>query len=432
MHKTLLISVLVCQLAVAIAVAADPQTDVTRADRIHDEVLTIDTHCDTPMMLLREGWDINTRHSIGDRRAGTQDLPRMREGGLDASFFAVFVGQGERTPAGFQQAREQADRMLAALDEMFKKYPDEVELATSPEDIIRISQTGKRVVLIGMENGYPLGKNLALLDQYYRRGVRYVTLCHTSDNDLCDSSTDHEHPEDNGLSDFGRQVVHRMNDLGMIVDVSHLSDRSFYDVLKTSRTPVLASHSCARAVCDNPRNLNDDMLRALKDNGGVIQLCILSDYIKKTPPNPDRDRALATLRKKFGPWEKVTDPAIKDQYRQGYYDIMEKYPRELATVKDAVDHIDHIVKVIGIDHVGIGTDFDGGGGLADCRDVTELRNITRELVRRGYSKEDIAKIWGGNFMRLFRQVIAAARPRSTESPLSRPAMSKKSGSAETE
>jgi membrane dipeptidase len=384
---------------------------VKKALRIHQRVFTVDTHCDTPFKLLEKGWDIGAYHQPGLDDSGCQDLPRMKAGGLDASFFAVFVGQGKRTPEGHAKAKDKAVAILDAMDAMFAKYPGLCALALTPRDAKALEKEGKRAIFIGMENGYPLGHDIALLDYFYKRGVRYVTLAHTSDNDICDSATDRRDPEDRGLSDWGRQVVRRMNELGIMVDVSHISDRSFFDVLQLSSAPVLASHSCARAVADNPRNLSDEMLKALAKNGGVIQLCILDDYVKKPPSDPAREKAFKELLEKeqaLGGWDNIGDQAIKDGLEKEYHALYRRFPSPPVYVKDAVDHIDHIVKLIGIDHVGIGTDFDGGGGLADCSDVTQLKNITIELVRRGYSEKAIAKIWGGNAMRVLQQVEAAA------------------------
>lgn len=383
----------------------DEESIKARARKIHEKVLTVDTHCDTPSRLISQKWDIGLRHEPGLRGSGKIDLPRMVEGGLDAAFFAVFCGQGERTPEGYARAKERAVSMLDALDKMFKDYPHLVGLAVSPEDAYRLEKEGKRAIYIGMENGYQIGKDLSLLEEYYKRGVRYVTLCHTQDNDICDSSTDRQNPEDNGLSDFGKEVVAECNRLGIMVDVSHISDKSFYDVLEVSKAPVIASHSSTRALCDSERNLSDEMLKALASNGGVIQICILSSYLKKPKPNPERDKAIAELREKYRSVEGKMDEAFREKMWQEYRVIFEKYPSEKASVKDAVDHIDHVVKVIGIDHVGIGTDFDGGGGIEGCDDVSEMPNITEELVRRGYSEEKIKKIWSGNIMRVFREVI---------------------------
>jgi membrane dipeptidase len=390
---------------------ADPKL-VKKALRIHQRVLTVDTHCDTPLKLLEKGWDIGAYHQPGLPDSGCQDLPRMKAGGLDASFFAVFVGQGTRSAEGNAQAKDHAIAILDAIDAMLAKYPDLCSLALTPQDAKTLKKKGQRAIFIGMENGYPLGHDIALLDYFYKRGVRYVTLCHTSDNDICDSSTDRKDPEDRGLSDWGRQVVRRMNELGIMVDVSHISDRSFFDVLQLSNAPVLASHSCARAIANNPRNLSDEMLLALKKNNGVIQLCILNDYVKQAPPDAAREKAWDEFLKKeaaLGGWANIKDQAIRDQLEKEYHEFDVRFPKPPVYVKDAVDHIDHIVRLIGIDHVGIGTDFDGGGGLADCSDVTQFKNITIELVRRGYSEKDIAKIWGGNTMRVLQQVSDMAK-----------------------
>jgi membrane dipeptidase len=392
----------------------DEESLKTRASEIHERALTVDTHCDTPFQLLRPDWDINIRHEPGQRESGQVDLPRMKEGGLDAAFFAVYYGQEERTPEGYARAKEQALLYLDALHKMGEDYSDLVELAVSPEDAYRLEKEGKRAVFIGMENGYQVGKDLSLLGLYHKKGVRYVTLCHSQDNDICDSSTDRLNPEDNGLSDFGKEVVAECNRLGVMVDVSHISDRSFFDVLKVSAAPVIASHSCARALCDSPRNLTDEMLRALASNGGVIQVCFVSSFVKKPEPNPERDKALATIQEKYQTWKGIRDEAFRAKMRREYRDVFQKYPTEMATVAELVDHIDHAVRVAGIDHVGFGTDFDGGGGVDDCNDVSQLLRITEELVRRGYSEQEIQKIWGGNIMRVFKEVIDVSAKRQAD------------------
>jgi len=393
--------------------SCSPQLDTeavkTEALAIHDRVLTVDTHSDTPMRLLREGWDIGERHDPSQRGSGKIDLPRMAEGGLDAEFFAVFIGQGERTPEGYAKAKGRAMQMLAAIHKMCGDYPHLVELATSPEDAYRIEQEGKRAAFIGMENGYPIGKDLSLVKEYYERGVRYITLCHGSDNDICDSSTDSRNPEDNGLSDFGKEVVAECNRLGIMVDMSHASDKTFFDVLSTTKAPIIASHSSVRTLCDHPRNLSDEMIKALASNGGVIQICFVSSFVKETKPNKKREKAMQALREKYGPRREIKDDAVLAEMREEYMKIYEKYPSERATVKDLVNHVDYVVKLVGVDHVGFGTDFDGGGEIEGCFDVSELPNLTVELVRRGYSEEEIRKIWGGNLMRVFRQVIELAK-----------------------
>ncbi len=371
------------------------------AAEIHREVLTLDSHTDTPLLLARDGFDIGRRNPAG-QRGGQVDFPRMFEGGLDAAFFAVFVGQGERTPEGNEAAKERALHIFDLIHSAVDGHPGMAGLALAPDDACRLKEEGRLAIYIGLENGYPLGLDINLVDKYYDLGARYITLSHSRNNDICDSSTDPAGPEHGGLSEFGREVVRRMNDLGMMIDVSHISDHAFYDVIDISRAPVVATHSNARAVCDHPRNMDDDMLIALRDNGGVIQVCILSAYVKTPEPAPERDAALAEVRERFNNFEGLTDEQM-EKAREAWFEVQERYPRKLATVADLADHIDHIVDLIGIDHVGIGTDFDGGGSLDDCRDVTEIGNITLELVRRGYTREEIEKIWAGNFMRVFRE-----------------------------
>ena len=377
-----------------------------KASRIHAKILTIDTHCDTPLMLTRDGFDIGQRNDPS-RRGGRVDFIRMQEGGMDAMFFAVFVGQGERSPEGNERAKERAFNVLEGIYNATETYPELARVGTEPEDAYANEKEGLRTVYLGMENGYPIGNDLELIETFYNRGIRYITLAHTSNNDICDSSTDRNGPEHNGLSSFGEEVVQEMNRLGMIIDVSHISDSAFYDVLRLSKAPIMASHSCARALCDNPRNLSDEMLINLAENGGVLQMCILSDYLKTPEPNPERDSAFAALRQKYSRYDVMSEDERR-QVREEWFAIDQKYPAKLATVKDVVDHIDHVVKVAGIDHIGIGTDFDGGGGVEGCYDVSQMGNITLELVKRGYTEKEIRKIWGGNFMRVFREVEKAA------------------------
>jgi membrane dipeptidase len=278
-------------------------------------------------------------------------------------------------------------------------------MATSSREAYTINKRSKLAVFIGVENGYPIGNDLKNVEKFYNLGARYITLCHTRNNDLCDSSTDTT--EHQGVSPFGYKVIEEMNRLGMMVDVSHVSDKSFYDAIKASKTPVIASHSCARAICNNPRNLDDAMLKALAADGGVIQMCILSSYVKTPVPYPQRDSAQAALRLKYRGFKGLSDEEM-NQARKEWYAIEDTYPQELATVSDVVDHIDHIVSVAGIRHVGIGTDFDGGGAVKGCEYASEMGNITLELLRRGYSARQIRMIWSGNLLRVMREVEAYA------------------------
>jgi membrane dipeptidase len=314
----------------------------------------------------------------------------------------VFIGQGPRNDSSYNKVHEKALKTLDAIHKNVYKNSKMAELSLSADDAYRIWKSGKIAVFIGFENGYPIGKDISRIKQYYDLGVRYLTLAHTKNNDICDSSTDVEGPENNGLSPFGTEVVKEMNRLGIMVDVSHISDKSFLDVLKVTNSPVIASHSSCRALCGSPRNLTDDMLLALKENKGVIQICILSNYLKTPEPNPELGAKLKELQNKFGDYNTLSD-TLKKKMRTEYTRILITYDKP-ATVKDVVDHIDHVVQVIGIDYVGIGTDFDGGGGVDGCRSAAEMKNITIELLRRGYTKSDITKIWGGNVMRVLRKV----------------------------
>ncbi len=376
----------------------DPELKLNRkAEKIHSSILTVDTHCDTPMSFAESGFDLGVRHE-----EGCVDFPRMNEGGLHSEFFAVFIGQGPRNDSVFDKVHAEAMEIFNSIHRNVGKNSAMAEIALKSDDAYRLKKDGKIAAFIGLENGYPMGKNLSRIKEYYDQGARYITLSHSRNNDICDSSTDPDGPEHNGLSLLGEQVVKEMNRLGMIVDVSHISDDSFYDVLKITNAPVIASHSSCRALCGSPRNLTDDMLLALKENGGVIQICILSNYLKTPDPNPEMDAKLKDLRSKYGDYNSLPEDS-KRMMRTEYRSIQKQYEK-LATVKDIVDHIDHAVQVVGIGHVGIGTDFDGGGGVEGCRSVAEMKNITVELLRRGYKKAEIEKIWSGNIMRVLRRV----------------------------
>jgi len=329
------------------------------------------------------------------------DFPRMKKGGLDAIFFAVFTSQGPRTPEGNAKVKKSA---LAIFDSIYSNVNRNANVAgivTTPDEAYKMVKTGKRAVFIGVENGYPVGTDLSNVKLLYDRGARYITLCHTRNNDICTSSTDSNNTT--GLTEFGRQVVKEMNRLGIMVDISHVSDASFYDVIKLTTKPVIASHSCSRALCDNKRNMTDDMLRALAKNGGVVQMCILSAYVKTPDPNPVRDSAMKIVRTRWHNFQDLSEQQMDIAWKD-WAKVDDLFPQLLATVQDVCNHIDHMVKVAGIDHVGIGTDFDGGGGVTGCNDVSEMGNITLELVKRGYTKPQIRKIWGGNLMRVLRDV----------------------------
>lgn len=375
------------------------------ADRIHEAALTLDTHGDLPnFMISRPNFDIskwNDPYVTGSRI----DLPRMKAGGLDAMFFAVYLGQGPRTTAGYADAKTRALAQFDLVHNIAKQHPDLADIATTEEDALKLEKEGKRALFLGVENGWAIGKDLSLLQHYYDLGARYMTLTHTRNNDICDSSTDPAGYEHGGLTEFGKEVVAEMNRLGMVIDVSHISDASFFDCLKYSKAPIAATHSSARALFDHPRNLTDDMMKALAEKGGVVQMNMLGSYLKNQPAA--RVEAMAALREKYSNVRDLTD-AQREARTAELAIINEKYPEEPATLQLVVDHIDHIVRLVGVDHVGIGPDLDGGGGVKGMYDVSEAGNITYELVKRGYSEEDIKKIWSGNFFRVMKEAEKVA------------------------
>ena len=371
-----------------------------KAARIHRKVFTVDTHTDTPLNLMDSEISLGIDNSFQNR--GKIDFIRMKKGGLDAVFFAVFVGQGERSPEANEKARFRALAIIDTVTHAVARYPDLAAIVYTPQEAYQLESEGRLAIFLGMENGYPIGQDLSMISTFYDLGIRYITLCHSKNNDICDSSTDPDGPEFNGLSEFGQEVVKEMNRQGMMIDVSHISDSAFYDVLKISSRPVIASHSCARGLCNHPRNLNDDMLRKLAEKGGVIQVCLISEYLIELPDDPRRDSAMAPIEEKYQHFDELSADE-KAWVRADWQKIDDMFPRQLASIQDLVDHIDHIVRVAGIDHVGIGSDFDGGAQVSDCMDVSQMANITAELVKRGYSKRDIRKIWGGNVMRVFEE-----------------------------
>jgi membrane dipeptidase len=399
---------------------------LVKAKAIHAKAITIDTHVDigganyaTPA--LDPGGPTNRKC----------DLPKMKAGGLDGVFLAAFVGQRpDLTAVGFKAAYDQAIAGLDAIDRLTKMHPELCELGKTPADVVRIEKTGKRVILVGVENGYPAGDDLANVKAFYDRGARYMTLVHSQHNQLADSSTPTGAPLHNGLSEQGKKVVAEMNRLGMMVDLSHASAKSFWDAIAISKAPIIESHSGCKAISPSDRNLDDDQLKALAKNGGVIQIVALAGYLKAAPP--ERAKAIADLRQELGmparggggqrgqgsqgargtppvqtPEEKAAAEKRDAAYAERMKEIDAKYPT--ATLKDFVDHIDHAVKVAGIDHVGIGTDFDGGGGIPGFNDHSEALNVTVELVKRGYTEQQIAKIWGGNLLRVWKDVERASK-----------------------
>ncbi|MCA9761935.1 MAG: dipeptidase [Gemmatimonadetes bacterium] len=392
-----------------------------RARAIHDRVLTLDTHVDISPANFRVG-----APNYADLLPRTQvDLTKMERGGLDGAFLIVYVGQSaELTPEGFAAAKAQALEKFAAVHRLVDSIaPGRAELALTAADATRIHAAGKRVIFIGIENGFPIGSDVGNVAAFHALGGRYMSLAHNGHSQLSDSNTGERDGIwlHNGLSPLGREVIAEMNRVGMMIDISHPSKASMMQTLALTRAPIIASHSGVRALCDHSRNLDDEQLRALAANGGVAQLVAFSGYVRcDARQDPARQEDLTALRKEFGldglSRREVQEAmaALPEARRNAYLEKQRqisdrRYPGDVvATVSDFVDHIDYAVKLVGVDHVGIASDFDGGGGVEGWRTAEESLNVTRELVRRGYSEADIAKIWGGNLLRVLAAVERVA------------------------
>jgi membrane dipeptidase len=362
---------------------------VAQARAIHERVLTIDTHIDFEPAHFAATCNYT-------RRLVTQvNLPKMRDGGLDVAFFVVQVPQGPLTPAGFADAYRQAVAKFDAVHRLTEQIaPKEIQLALTSADVSRIAQTGRKVAAIGIENGYPIGTDLSRVREFYERGARYMGLAHTGHNQLADShsgETTKDAPN-NGISRLGREVIAEMNRLGMMVDISHMSRPAAMQAIALSKAPVIASHSAVRALVDHNRNMDDEQLLALKKNGGVVQIVAYAGYLKagaRSGRAPIRN-AVAAGTLAPCPIEPASAKPLSVEGRPG--------------VKELVDHIDYAVKLIGVDHVGIASDFDGGGGIEGWDGAADTANVTIELVRRGYVEDDIAKLWGRNLLRVWADV----------------------------
>lgn len=384
-------------LAAACASSAPPAAKPVSPLSIHERSLVIDGHCDTPSEYMQEPFDLSTARS-----SGHIDYARMRSGGLDAAFFVAYVpaDKAEHDAAAYGL------KIIDTIHQMVERHPRDAGFAASTEDIRKITSTGKRAILIGVEGGHAIEDSLEVLRSFYRLGARYMTLTHSNNNHWADSSG--AKGEHGGLTDFGRQVVREMNRIGMIVDVSHVSDETFWDVIETTRAPVIASHSSARALADHPRNMTDDMLAAVGKNGGVVMVNFFPLFISKEFETAweARSKALAAeidaLKKRHGDHAKA--------YWAAREDLFARHPIPPVPLTVVADHIDHMVRVAGIEHVGLGSDYDGISATpAGLEDVSKLPALTAELQRRGYSDEQLRKILGENFMRVFAEVERVAK-----------------------
>ena len=394
MPKRLLVAGAAALVSATVAAQGSDAELIARARAIHERVLTIDTHIDFEPVHF-------TAECNYTRRLVTQvNLPKMRDGGLDVAFFVVQVPQGPLTPAGYAEAYRLALAKFDAVHRLAEQIaPVEIQLALSSADVPRIALGGRRAAVIGIENGYPVGTDIARVREFYERGARYMGLAHTGHNQLSDShsgETTKDAPN-HGISALGREAITEMNRLGMMVDLSHLSRDAALQAISLSKAPVIASHSAVRAFVDHHRNLDDEQLQAVKRNGGVVQIVAYAGYLKsgaRSGRTPIRTAVAAGLLAACP----IEAPAAKPLSVAGR-----------PGVKELVDHIDYAVKLIGIDHVGISSDFDGGGGIEGWDSAAETANVTIELVRRGYSEMDIARLWGRNLLRVWSEVERAAR-----------------------
>jgi membrane dipeptidase len=402
------------------------KTELSSAEhikKIHENVITIDTHDDINVKNFTDSVNYTQRLS-------TQvNIPKMQEGGLDVAWLIVYTGQDSLNAKGYAKAETNAMAKFEAIHRLCEDIaPDQIELALTSTDVRRINKSGKKVAMIGVENAYPIGEDLSNIEKYHTLGARYISLSHNGHSQFCDSNTGEADGDwlHNGLSDLGKEAVKEMNRLGIMIDISHPSKEAMVQMIELSKAPIIASHSSARALCDHSRNLDDDQLMLLKGNGGVVQTVAFTSYL-----NTEKSEKRSAYMKKI--YAQVADSLGIDWYDRSQFSSLSdtqkgafiaNYPKvmgigkelvknkkdvpEGVNVADFVDHIDYMVKLIGIDHVGISSDFDGGGGIDGWSDASETMNVTTELVQRGYSEEEIEKLWGGNLLRVLDEVQAIA------------------------
>ncbi|MDG1751698.1 MAG: membrane dipeptidase [Thalassotalea sp.] len=401
-----------------------------RAQMIHDNVIVLDTHN-----------DFSNANFVDDKnytmRLKSQvNLPKMQEGGLDVSWLIVYTGQGELTEAGYAAAHKKAMEKFNSIHRLTKEIaPDKIELALTSDDVRRILKSGKKVAMIGVENGYPIGTDINNVKKFYELGARYMSLAHNGHSQLSDSNTGDAKKEwlHNGLSKLGREVLVEMNKWGIMIDISHPSKAANIEMMKLSKAPVIASHSASRAMFDHSRNLDDEELLLLKENGGVVQTVAFRSYLNGKKSKNFAEAKTEILQKIAAKQDKkiltrAERNALSADQLDNYWDFYEEVSQlgqeqidiisktiEQVNVSDFVDHIDYMVKLIGIDHVGISSDFDGGGGVNGWNDASETFNVTLELVKRGYSEQEIAKLWGGNLLRVLDNVQRIALEIQNES-----------------
>jgi membrane dipeptidase len=387
----------------ACATTGAPEGVSSDAMAIHHRLLTLDTHLDTPAFLdLPRGYDITKRHDV--ERDGTNvDYPRMNEGGLDGGFWVIYMGQGPLTPEGFAGIRDTALIRATSIHKMVAAHPDKFELALTAADAARINAAGRKIVYISIENSYELGNDLTLMDTFYKLGVRMIGPVHNGNNQLADSTNPGANPPASwgGLSPLGKEFVKRANDLGMIIDGSHASDAAIEQMIDLSATPIILSHHGADALNEHSRNAPDALLKKLAAKGGVIHMNALGSFIKPLPQTPERTAALTALRQKWGQSNTLTGDRY-EQYLDELNELDRRFPENRATFEDYMQQVLYTIKLLGVDHVGFGADWDGGGGLEGFRDITALPKVTARLLAEGYTEADLQKMWSGNVLRLLK------------------------------
>ncbi|MEE9365056.1 MAG: dipeptidase [Cellulophaga sp.] len=395
-----------------------------KAMRIHKKVITLDTHNDFNVK--------NFTDSINyTQKLDTQvNIPNMVTGDLDVSWLIVYTGQDSLTTDGYKKASENAMAKFNAIHKLCNAIaPEQIELALTSDDVRRIDKAGKKIAMIGVENAYPIGEDLANFEKYHKLGARYISLSHNGHSQFCDSNTGEKDSIwlHNGLSELGKKAVAEMNRLGIMIDVSHPAKESMKQMIALSKAPIIASHSSARALCDHSRNLDDEQLLLMKENGGVVQTVAFKSYLN-TEKNDAWSAHIKTMYKKVADslqvewYERSEMGDLTDAEKDAFFENRSKIQDiakalvandedapQAVDVGDFVDHIDYMVQLIGIKHVGISSDFDGGGGIEGWSDASETFNVTLELVKRGYSEEEIEKLWSGNLLRVLDEVQVVAK-----------------------
>lgn len=393
-----------------------------KAQAIHDRVLVLDTHVDISVTNFTA--DKNYTEDLGNQ----VNLPTMEAGGLDVAWFIVYTGQGALTPEGYDKAYENAISKFDAIHRLTKEIaPERIGLAVSSAEAKELHASGKKIAMIGVENAYPLGTDISRVKEFYDRGARYMSLSHNGHSQFCDSNTGEKDSlwVDKGVSDLGKLVIKEMNKWGIMIDVSHPSKQSIKDMITLSKAPIIASHSSARALCNHSRNLDDEQLEWMKSNGGVVQTVAFSSYVsteKHSAHAAALSKKVTALAKERGlemkSWDEIRklEATERDRYMKTYRamskeaaSMMSDEDPKPVDVADYVDHIDYLVKKMGLDHVGISSDFDGGGGIYGWNDASETLNVTAELVKRGYTEAQIAQLWSGNLLRVLDDVAAIAK-----------------------